>query len=175
MIRIGIISPFHKENIRRCLKSVLRECASVSKSADDDTLCALEMSGVSFCILDLEKNSCFVDILILDTNDAALINKSLRAVVPDTRLVYNFDKCPEIHHPYAVSYGFSRSATATISSVNEHSFLMCLHSVIRLDNSVAEDCEYMVYCDDESIYDALCAVACGALCNTIEHEAPTII
>ena len=174
MIRIGIISPFHKENIRRCLKSVLKECASVSKSADNDTLYALEMSGVSFCVLDLEKNSRFVDILILDTSDTTLINKSLRAVVPETRLVYNSDKCPKIKHPYAVSYGFSHSATATVSSVDEDSFLMCLHSVIRLDNSIADDSEYLIYCDEQNISDALCAVACGALCNTLENKNLTI-
>lgn len=170
MIRIGIISPFHKENIRKYLKSVLHKCTTVSISADNDTLRALELSGVSFCTIDLEKNSCFVDILILDTEDTSLINKSLRAVFPDTRLIYNSDKCPEINHPYAISYGFSNGAAATVSSVTENSFLMYLHSLRRLDNSMTDEGEYMIYCAAENITDALCAVTCAALCGAADSN-----
>lgn len=170
MIRIGIISPFHKENIRKYLKNVLHECTTVSKSADSDTLLALELSGVSFCAIDLEKNSCFVDILILDTEDDTLINKSLRAMFPDTRLIYNSDKCPEINHPHAISYGFANRATATVSSVAENSFLMYLHSLQRLDNTLTDEGEYMVYCDAENITDALCAITCAVLCGSSEND-----
>lgn len=167
MVRIGIISPLHKENIRRCLKSVLKQCSVLSRPTDIDTISALELSGVNFCILDLEKNSCFVDILILDTFDKELIAKALKSITPNTRLVYNSDICPEIHHPYAVGYGFSQNSVATVSSVDDASFLMCLHPLIRLDNTVADEREYLVSCSGSCISDALCAVACGALCGTV--------
>lgn len=174
MIRIGIISPFHKENIRKYLKKVLRECTTLSKPTDNDTLLALESSGVSYCAVDLEKSSCFVDILILDTADNVLISKSLRAIFPDTRLVYNFDKCPEITHPHAIGYGFANHATATVSSVTDGSFLMCMHSFLRLDNTLCEEGEYLIGCSGENITDALCAVTCAALCGTIESKSLSV-
>lgn len=174
MVRIGIISPLHKENIRRCLKSVLKQCSVLSKPTDIDTLSALERSGANFCILDLEKNSCFVDILILDTFDKAFITKALKSITPNTRLVYNSDICPEICHPYAVGYGFSQNSVATVSSVDDASFLMCLHPFVRLDNTIADEREYLVSCSGLCISDALCAVACGALCGTVTDCSVTI-
>lgn len=175
MISIGIISPFQKENIRRCLKKILPCCATVSKSADSDTLRALGASGTDFCIIDLERSSCYVDILILDTCDKPLVSKALRSITPDTRLLYNSDCCPPIIHPYAISYGFSQSSTATVSSINETALILCLHPFVRLDNTVCGESEYLVRSDEPCVNNVLCAVACGALCGTVSNAAATFI
>ena len=172
MVLIGIISPLHKDNIRRCLKRILINCTAVSKKTDCDTLYALEMSSVDFCVIDLEKNSCYVDILILDTDNKTLISKALRSISPDTRLVYNFDCFPQIVHPYAVSYGFSENATATVSSVDETAMILYLHPIIRLDNSISDEGEYRVQCCETNVSDILCAVACGMLCGTVGNGRP---
>ncbi len=175
MISIGVISPLHKENIRRCLKRILPGCATVSKSADSDTLRALDASGTDFCILDLENCSCYVDIIILDTNEKPFVSKALRSLTPATRLLYNSDCCPPIIHPYAISYGFSQSSTATVSSVDESALILCLHPILRLDNTICDESEYLVHSSEPCINNILCAVACGALCGTVAGGTLTLV
>ena len=156
MVRIGIISPLHKENIRRCIKRIIPRCAAVSGSAGDDILCALADSGVKNCVIDLEKNSCYVDILIFDTCDRSLASKALRSISSDTRLLYSSDCCPPIIHPYAISYGFSQESTVTVSSfIGDYLIL----SVVRNKYSHS-----VCGCVNEM----LCASACGTLCGISE-------
>lgn len=180
MIRIGILSVLHKDKLQRCLKSILYDCTCIEKAVNSELLYALEQSGVNFCIVDPEKVDCYVDILILDCADNSLIKKSLKSISPNTRLLYNSDRYPTIIHPYAVGYGFSENSTVTVSSVNEddsgeRSLMMCMHPFLRLNNTVSDECEYLVHFTMSKINDVLCSVACAELCGAIHQKKLTLI
>ena len=57
----------------------------------------------------------------------------------------------------------------------ERSLMMCMHPFLRLNNTVSDECEYLVHFTMSKINDVLCSVACAELCGAIHQKKLTLI
>lgn len=178
MVNIGIFSPENKNGIGSCLKSLF---AHFDKKVfipriqhiSSDILDSVINSGIDFCIIDLENNITYVDILILDSKTESKIKDIAKCISPSTHLIYNIDSgIPEIIHPYAVSYGLGTQAIATISSIDDLSIIYCLQKpVLTLEDKQIDENEVRINSNYTLNTEKLLpAITCGMLCGIIDKD-----